>query len=224
MGTNKMKGVLKGLRYITQIFDEDKEPEMQIGFPTDVKHVAHIGWDGPSVDSPSWMKEFDATAPQGAQGFQSAPLNANGEPINSEEDIKWVSEGSGRKGSLKAQDSANKEPSQKPKTTRRHSSAGGSPTPGSPKRDPSGKSGRASRKNSSEGSKSTRHKDSEALPDIPKKSHRKKPKDLGGSSKSSRSKQGPPAPDGQPLPGSESNGGLVSQNSSSRPPVEEDKG
>ena len=30
---------------------------MQIGFPTDVKHVAHIGWDGPSVNSaPSWVK------------------------------------------------------------------------------------------------------------------------------------------------------------------------
>ncbi|RRT71756.1 hypothetical protein B296_00002190 [Ensete ventricosum] len=28
---------------------------MQIGFPTDVKHVAHIGWDGPSVSSPSWV-------------------------------------------------------------------------------------------------------------------------------------------------------------------------
>lgn len=28
---------------------------MQIGFPTDVKHVAHIGWDGPTVDSPSWV-------------------------------------------------------------------------------------------------------------------------------------------------------------------------
>ena len=79
--TTKMKGLLKGLRYISQIFgefcfliplilksamkcwngfnncnaDEDKEPDMQIGFPTDVKHVAHIGWDGPSVDSPSWV-------------------------------------------------------------------------------------------------------------------------------------------------------------------------
>ena len=28
---------------------------MQIGYPTDVKHVAHIGWDGPSVGSPSWV-------------------------------------------------------------------------------------------------------------------------------------------------------------------------
>lgn len=32
---------------------------MQIGLPTDVKHVAHIGWDGPptsaAADSPSWV-------------------------------------------------------------------------------------------------------------------------------------------------------------------------
>ncbi|KAL6527704.1 CRIB domain-containing protein ric7 [Orobanche minor] len=56
MTTSKMKGLLKGLRYISQIFAyEGKELEMQIGHPTDVKHVAHIGWDGPTVDSPSWV-------------------------------------------------------------------------------------------------------------------------------------------------------------------------
>uniref|UniRef100_J3LI72 CRIB domain-containing protein n=1 Tax=Oryza brachyantha TaxID=4533 RepID=J3LI72_ORYBR len=50
-----MKGLLKGLRYISQIFDA-KEPEMQIGNPTDVKHVAHIGWDNASVTAPpSWV-------------------------------------------------------------------------------------------------------------------------------------------------------------------------
>ncbi|MQM22216.1 hypothetical protein Taro_055266 [Colocasia esculenta] len=49
-----MKGLLKGLRYISQIFDA-KEEEMQIGYPTDVKHVAHIGWDGPSVNPPTWV-------------------------------------------------------------------------------------------------------------------------------------------------------------------------
>lgn len=35
--------------------DQPKEPEMQIGLPTDVKHVAHIGWDGPSAVDPSWV-------------------------------------------------------------------------------------------------------------------------------------------------------------------------
>ncbi|XP_059626860.1 CRIB domain-containing protein RIC7-like [Cornus florida] len=43
---------------------------MQIGNPTDVKHVAHIGWDGQSVETPSWMKEFNS---------QSTPSSINGE-------------------------------------------------------------------------------------------------------------------------------------------------
>ncbi|CAN0885887.1 CRIB domain-containing protein RIC5 [Linum grandiflorum] len=54
-----VKGLLKGLRYISQIFDDDeKEPEMQIGNPTDVKHVAHIGWDGNTDGPPTWMNGF----------------------------------------------------------------------------------------------------------------------------------------------------------------------
>lgn len=28
---------------------------MEIGYPTDVKHVAHIGWDGQSGTAPSWV-------------------------------------------------------------------------------------------------------------------------------------------------------------------------
>ncbi|EOA32791.1 hypothetical protein CARUB_v10016101mg [Capsella rubella] len=55
---SQMKGLLKGLRYITRIFEDEKEPEMQIGIPTDVKHVAHIGWEGPSATTPSWMHDF----------------------------------------------------------------------------------------------------------------------------------------------------------------------
>lgn len=35
--------------------DDEKEPEIQIGNPTDVKHVAHIGCDGPSTPAPSWV-------------------------------------------------------------------------------------------------------------------------------------------------------------------------
>lgn len=34
-----------------------KDREMEIGFPTDVKHVAHIGWDG-SGSAPSWVGVF----------------------------------------------------------------------------------------------------------------------------------------------------------------------
>ncbi|QHO23834.1 hypothetical protein HN51_047463 [Arachis hypogaea] len=54
----KVKGFFKGLRYISQIFAEEKEEEIQIGMPTDVKHVAHIGSDDPSQNAPSWMTEF----------------------------------------------------------------------------------------------------------------------------------------------------------------------
>ena len=32
-----------------------RDQEMEIGYPTDVKHVAHIGWDGPSVGGPNWV-------------------------------------------------------------------------------------------------------------------------------------------------------------------------
>ncbi|KAJ0690289.1 putative CRIB domain-containing protein [Helianthus annuus] len=62
-----MKGLLKGLRYISEIFeaDNDKEPEIQIGAPTDVKHVAHIGCDGPSSNAPSWMNDFQGSSDNG---------------------------------------------------------------------------------------------------------------------------------------------------------------
>jgi len=40
------------------IADEEKEQEMQIGFPTDVKHVAHIGSDGPTNTTPSWVRSY----------------------------------------------------------------------------------------------------------------------------------------------------------------------
>lgn len=32
-----------------------KEREIEIGYPTDVKHVAHIGLDGQSSSAPSWV-------------------------------------------------------------------------------------------------------------------------------------------------------------------------
>ncbi|CAK9187768.1 unnamed protein product [Ilex paraguariensis] len=55
----KMKGIYKGFKYISQIFVV-KEQEMDIGYPTDVKHVTHIGWDGSSSCAPSWMSKFKA--------------------------------------------------------------------------------------------------------------------------------------------------------------------
>ncbi|CAL1411022.1 unnamed protein product [Linum trigynum] len=75
--TTKVKGLFKGLRYTIShnIFDE-KEPEFEIGLPTDVKHVAHIGADGPSSTTPSWMNEF-----------KSSPESMSG-PLNSTDDLK----------------------------------------------------------------------------------------------------------------------------------------
>ncbi|XP_057781596.1 CRIB domain-containing protein RIC7-like [Salvia miltiorrhiza] len=93
--STKMKGLFKGLRYISQIFDEEqqKEQDIQIGLPTDVKHVAHIGWDGPasanSGDSPSWMKDMGPSTPGIAAPFDSKPGKDNS-------DVKWVSEDSKR--------------------------------------------------------------------------------------------------------------------------------
>ncbi|KAL5561942.1 hypothetical protein UlMin_031689 [Ulmus minor] len=186
---NKMKGLLKGLRYISQIFDNEKEPEMQIGFPTDVKHVAHIGWDGPSVNSPSWMNEFKAPP-----GFASAPLSLTG------------AEETNRRGVKVPNSPVRDLPSELPKASRRqHSASAGGGAVESPTRDRSEKSRqRRSSKNianrdatdsprqgrrsvdSSGGSDSPARN----LPDVPKKSRRKKSKEcaIGGGSSRSRSK------------------------------------
>ncbi|KAL9255080.1 CRIB domain-containing protein [Drosera capensis] len=60
--TTRMKGFCKGFKYISHFFVA-KEREMEIGYPTDVKHLAHIGWDGPDHGSaPSWMSEFKTSA------------------------------------------------------------------------------------------------------------------------------------------------------------------
>ncbi|OMP11138.1 PAK-box/P21-Rho-binding protein [Corchorus olitorius] len=179
---NKMKGLLKGLRYISQIFDNEKEPEMQIGLPTDVKHVAHIGWDGPSMNE-----------------FKSAPL-ANGDQMQ-EEDVKWVSEDSNHRKGSRGQNSDTPEV---PKASRRSSSANGngekekSDKPrqsrkGSTKSsssDNSGKSKKAKDPNQATDSASTVHSHDNP-PTIPKKSRRKKSKDSsahGGSTSSRRSR------------------------------------
>lgn len=76
-----MKGLYKGFnKYISQIFVvKEREIEMEIGHPTDVKHVAHIGWDGPSSGTaPSWMNGFKtgpdfATSSIGHSGSALSP-------------------------------------------------------------------------------------------------------------------------------------------------------
>ncbi|PKA46405.1 hypothetical protein AXF42_Ash020296 [Apostasia shenzhenica] len=79
----KVKGLFKGFKYLTQIFGnaippppsnskltlykEDQKPELEIGYPTHVRHVAHIGWDGASSNAP----KFEITRRQ-----QSSPPHA----------------------------------------------------------------------------------------------------------------------------------------------------
>lgn len=59
--SNKLQRFFKGLRALSQLFVY-KEEEMQIGYPTDVKHVAHIGWDGSSGTCRSWIGELEGPA------------------------------------------------------------------------------------------------------------------------------------------------------------------
>ncbi|XP_008792906.1 CRIB domain-containing protein RIC4-like [Phoenix dactylifera] len=66
-GFQKLVKSFKSLSQLLVIFKEDdEEMEMEIGFPTDVKHVAHIGWDG--LNNVSSMKSWDK-----AQDFLSIP-------------------------------------------------------------------------------------------------------------------------------------------------------
>lgn len=195
MSGSKVKGILKGLRYISQIFDNGKEQEIQIGYPTDVKHVAHIGWDGPSVNSPSWMNEFK-TSP----GFASAPLTLTGDVQNREQNngVKWVSEDStsSRRSSKQGRDLP-----ELPKASRRPSTGSITDSPTKEKSDRPRQSRRSSRpkdpSSPSDGSRPIRQlisndslqgdegSPARVPPDIPKRSRRKKSKDSsgGGSSK-----------------------------------------
>ncbi|KAK6143959.1 hypothetical protein DH2020_020779 [Rehmannia glutinosa] len=189
-----MKGLLKGLRYISQIFDEEKDQEMQIGFPTDVKHVAHIGWDGPTVDSPSWMKEFNSST-----GFQSAPLGPP-PPTNSRDgsEIKWVSEDSKR--GQKATSSPGRDLPELPKSARRQSSTATDTNNDSPRKKDSYTKSRQSiknqpKENSSDGGAKSGQPPLEStsspprnLPDIPRRSRRKKSKESDSSGGSTRSR------------------------------------
>ncbi|XVF66455.1 hypothetical protein PTKIN_Ptkin10aG0037200 [Pterospermum kingtungense] len=167
---------------------------MQIGLPTDVKHVAHIGMDGPSANKPSWMNEFNS-APE----LSSGPPNSNPKPTPS---------AAGNNDSLPPLSNGN----EKPKKSRRKASIGsgspvGSPkssekqprrprssnlSMGSPSRDPSSH-GRRNR-NSSRGS--TDQSSSQDLSEVSRKSRRKKSKESAeGSTSSSRSKRPNSLPD-----------------------------
>ncbi|KAF8687372.1 hypothetical protein HU200_043059 [Digitaria exilis] len=52
-----MKGIFRGLKIIAQIFKLEHEHEIEIGYPTDVRHLSHIGLSA-TGSCPSWMNEF----------------------------------------------------------------------------------------------------------------------------------------------------------------------
>eukprot|EP00261_Vitis_vinifera_P035625 XP_019076868.1 PREDICTED: CRIB domain-containing protein RIC6-like isoform X1 [Vitis vinifera] len=182
--STKMKGLLKGLRYISQIFDNEKEQEMEIGYPTDVKHVAHIGWDGgPSVNTPSWMNEFKPTSE--AENHEPNPEDPglkDGQPQNSQASrLPDMPRSSRRQSSTGASASVTSEQSDVQRRSRRHHSS--SSTSSLP-REATGKTKPRQPREGSQGSESP----SRNPTDIPRKNRQKKSKDSskdgGGSSRS----------------------------------------
>ncbi|KGN56841.1 CRIB domain-containing protein RIC5 [Cucumis sativus] len=185
-----VKGLLKGLRYISQIFDE-KEPEMQIGLPTDVKHVAHIGWDGPSGNqnnTPTWMNEF-----------KSSPKTQTSNDLVSsigELDLTSTNIPTQESGDLDVQKA-----SRAPRSKRQTSSESSSGLDSSSNRRNSEKGSRRQRSSCPSGdsgpqegsSRSSRRRRGESSTEnpVPKHSHRRKSKgssDGGESTRSSRSR------------------------------------
>lgn len=138
-----------------------KKQEIQIGGPTDVKHLAHVGCDGPAQESPSWMKGY-GTPDQ----FASSDLSDGPE---------WVSEDSGQKVSRRDKIKARH---------RRHRSVENMNSESK-----EATKARQPRRHHTRGAEG-RHARDEALPEVPKRTRKKKPKDGSGdeASKVSKSK------------------------------------
>ncbi|KAG8074873.1 hypothetical protein GUJ93_ZPchr0006g42369 [Zizania palustris] len=77
----KIKGIFKGLKIISQIFAFHKQREMEIGYPTDVKHVSHIDV-GTSDARPSWMSAF--------RGLEELPAGSMRSVVQSRQ-TSWAS-------------------------------------------------------------------------------------------------------------------------------------
>ncbi|XP_008802172.2 CRIB domain-containing protein RIC7-like isoform X2 [Phoenix dactylifera] len=172
------KGFLKPLRYISQIFD-GREHELQIGFPTDVKHVAHIGWDGPNMNAPGWMKDFHS-APLGTIGpdgntistpWSSQEFKINAAGIEDNPSGEMMPRPSRRLSERTVNDSPNNAP--RPRHSRRHRSET-TVSADSPNREPPSDGSRR-------GNRRPRKKDGDSaetvaggdLPAIPKQSRRR---------------------------------------------------
>lgn len=112
---NKMKGIIKGFKYMFNNFAV-KERELEIGCPTDVKHVAHIGWDGQSGNAPSWMNQFKK-----GPDFAAASIGNSGSSLS-----PWTSQGVGESNEAQSTCETNKEVNVK-KQRRRKSKTTSSP-------------------------------------------------------------------------------------------------
>ncbi|PKA60937.1 hypothetical protein AXF42_Ash006572 [Apostasia shenzhenica] len=66
--TSGFHRLVKGFKSLSSLFtiykeeDEEEEAEMEIGYPTDVQHVAHIGWDG--FNNLSSIKNLEKEVPE----------------------------------------------------------------------------------------------------------------------------------------------------------------
>lgn len=161
--------------------NDNKNQEIQIGAPTDVKHLAHIGCDGPAEESPSWMREFGSPAQ-----CQSASRDMSDAPSDGPD---WASEDSShrisRREKLKHRH-------------RRHRSVENALDPDSRDKDLPDKSRQPRRRHTKSSYSERRHSDdlgegdespTKKLSGIPRRTRKKKPKEESSGEKgSSRSK------------------------------------
>ncbi|TVU36041.1 hypothetical protein EJB05_17952 [Eragrostis curvula] len=82
-GESLVARLLRGFKNLSQIFavydeddDEEEEREMVIGLPTDVKHVAHIGWDG-STNTTTSLRSWNRAAPPPDSSSSSAAASTS---------------------------------------------------------------------------------------------------------------------------------------------------
>ncbi|KAA8527785.1 hypothetical protein F0562_035346 [Nyssa sinensis] len=184
--------------------DNEKEPEMQIGHPTDVKHVAHIGSDGPSANQPSWLNEFKTTSEPSPGMLRNVGVVNPATESSAKEDSSMLGDITEMQNSLGAfLNSSTRNSASKTKQSKRHHSSNGSE--GSPARDSTSSTKPRRQKNSRPNSpsrdssnQSRGHQNSnlgsdppaQDMPPMLKQSRQKKSKDSShsGSMRSSRSK------------------------------------
>ncbi|KMZ75568.1 ROP-interactive CRIB motif-containing protein 4 [Zostera marina] len=73
-----LQKLIKSFKEVLFSYDDDDDDDMEIGYPTDVKHVGHIGWDGFSKPNSLQNIMKDWNKPQS----QSLPASASHKPFN----------------------------------------------------------------------------------------------------------------------------------------------